>query len=63
MKVYLHRFETPLQHPFTIARGTTHSVRSLIVEIQHEGQIGYGEATEHLYYDISLETQIGRAHV
>lgn len=50
MKVCLHKVELPLEHPFTIARGTRSVQRSLIVEIERNGTCGYGEATEHAYY-------------
>lgn len=50
MKVRLHKVELPLEHPFTIARGTRSVQRSLIVEMEHNGICGYGEATEHAYY-------------
>ncbi|WP_013630543.1 dipeptide epimerase [Rubinisphaera brasiliensis] len=55
MKLQTHRFELPLEHPFTIARGTRHVQRSLIVELEHEGVRGYGEATEHAYYGVSID--------
>ena len=59
MKVRLHRVELPLEHAFTISRGTMNSMRSLIVEIEHEGQSGFGEATEHPYYEINLDSLTG----
>ena len=45
MKLQTHRFELPLEHPFTIARGTRHVQRSLIVELEHEGVRGYGRSS------------------
>lgn len=33
MKVHLHRVELPLEHHFTIARGTTRVQQCLIVEL------------------------------
>lgn len=55
MKLRTHCVELPLEHPFTIARGTRHVQRSLIVEIEHNGMRGFGEATEHDYYGVSIE--------
>lgn len=55
MKLRTHRVELPLEHPFTIARGTRHTQRSLILEIEHDGVRGFGEATEHAYYGVTIE--------
>ncbi len=47
-----------LRHPFTIAR-SSHSVKpSIIVELQHEGIIGYGEAAPSERYGETAETVI-----
>lgn len=46
----LHRLQLPLQHKFTIARGTTVEQQSLVVELQVDGISGYGEVTENEYY-------------
>ena len=56
MKLHLHRIELPLEHPFTIARGTKTVQRCLIVELEHSEVRGYGEATEHAYYDVTLDS-------
>ncbi len=55
MKLTLHRFDLPTRHPFTIARGTTTVQSTLIVELQQQGQCGYGEAPECAYYGASME--------
>ena len=55
MKLHTHCFELPLENPFTIARGTRYMQRSLIVEIEHDGVRGFGEATEHAYYGVTIE--------
>ena len=63
MKVHLHRLELPLEHEFTIARGSMTVQRSLVVELQHDGVSGYGESTENTYYGFSLDSMsesIGR---
>lgn len=56
MKLTLHRLALPLEHPFTIARGSTSVQRSLVVEIQQDGVSGFGESTENLYYGHSLQS-------
>lgn len=55
MKLTLHRFDLPLKHPFTIARGTTTLQRVVVVELEQNGVCGYGETPETLYYDASIE--------
>lgn len=49
MKVHLHRVELPLEHHFTIARGTLRVQQCLIVELEDKGLRGYGEATSYAY--------------
>ncbi|WP_436716351.1 dipeptide epimerase [Roseiconus lacunae] len=56
MKICLHPVELPLEYEFTIARGSTSVQRSLIVELQHEGQSGYGEVTENSYYGHTIDS-------
>lgn len=56
MKVRLFNVELPLQHEFTIARGSISVQRSLIVELECDGVCGYGEATENAYYGFTLES-------
>ena len=55
----LHEVELPLEHPFTIARGTVTMQRSLIAELREEGQSGYGEAPATEYYGASVESVRG----
>lgn len=56
MKVRVYPLALPLEHEFTIARGSLSVQRSLIVELEHEGVFGYGESTEDKYYGHSLES-------
>ena len=56
MKLSFYRIELPLEHVFTIARGSRSSQTSLIVELEHQGQRGYGEATEHPYYGVEFDS-------
>ena len=55
MELILHRFELPLRHAFTIARGSTTVSRTLVVELRQDGVSGYGEAGENAYYGATLE--------
>jgi L-alanine-DL-glutamate epimerase-like enolase superfamily enzyme len=56
MKLKLHRFDLPLRHTFTISRESIDSQPTLIVELQHEGLRGFGEATSNAYYGFTLES-------
>ncbi|GAB5442139.1 MAG: dipeptide epimerase [Fuerstiella sp.] len=56
MKMTLHYLRLPLQHPFTIARGTISDQQSLIVELEHDGLTGFGEVTENRFYGHSFES-------
>ncbi|HYC40767.1 MAG TPA: dipeptide epimerase [Chitinophagaceae bacterium] len=46
------------RHPFTISKGTKTHQPTLIVELQHLGFTGYGEAPAISYYDITVEKMI-----
>lgn len=59
MKIRLHRFDLPTRHVFTIARGSTSVYTALIVELEHEGLCGYGEAGESDYYGATLANMAG----
>ena len=54
MKLTVHQFDLPLRHTFTIARGSTTVSRTLIVELEHDGVSGYGEAGENDFYGASI---------
>ncbi|PCI34878.1 MAG: dipeptide epimerase [Flavobacteriaceae bacterium] len=56
MKISLHTFELALQHPFTISRRTFNTQSSLVLELQHNGLSGFGEATSNPYYNSTVET-------
>ncbi len=55
MKLRLHRYRLPLRHPFTIARGSTTEQPTLIVELEHAGVSGYGEAAAVPFYGIDVD--------
>lgn len=56
MKIQLYPVELPLEYEFTIARGSMTTQRSLIVALEHDGRIGYGESTENAYYGYTLNS-------
>ena len=55
MNLRLHQFDLPCRHPFTTSRGTTTVQRTLIVELEHRGIRGYGEAPESACYNATME--------
>ncbi len=56
MKLRLHRYSLPLEFEFTISRGSINTQPSLVVELEHEGQRGFGEATANSYYGHTLDS-------
>ena len=58
MELILHRFELPLQHTFTISRGSVDVQETLVVELRHQGQAGFGEATTNSYYNATLSQMV-----
>ncbi len=56
MKVSCQSFQLQLRDPFTIARGTVSVQPTLVVSVEHDGLVGYGEATTNSYYGITLES-------
>ena len=56
MKLYLHEFELPLKHAFTISRESYSVQPTLIVELEEGEHRGYGEATTNVYYGTTIET-------
>jgi L-Ala-D/L-Glu epimerase len=58
MKVNYYTFNLPFRYPFTISRGTKTHQPTLIVELEHFGVKGYGEAPAIKYYDITVEQMI-----
>jgi L-alanine-DL-glutamate epimerase-like enolase superfamily enzyme len=55
MKVNYWRYDLKFRHPFTISKGTKTHQPTLIVELDHFGWKGYGEAPAISYYNIPVE--------
>ena len=55
MKVSYKTFNLPFKHPFTISKGTKTHQPTFIVELDHFGVKGYGEAPAISYYTITIE--------
>jgi L-alanine-DL-glutamate epimerase-like enolase superfamily enzyme len=58
MKLKYFPFQLKFRHPFTISKGTKTHQPALIVELEHLGIKGYGEAPAITYYHISVEKMI-----
>lgn len=56
MKLILHPCNLPLEHVFTISRGSTEVQPSLLVELQRDGVSGFGEAPADPFYGQTLES-------
>ena len=55
MRMRAYAYDLPLRHVFTISRGSMTVQPTVIVELEHEGVKGYGEATTNDYYGVTLQ--------
>jgi L-Ala-D/L-Glu epimerase len=55
MKLRIHEFDLPLRHVFTISRESISLQKTLIVELEEDGERGYGEATTNDYYGFTFD--------
>jgi L-alanine-DL-glutamate epimerase-like enolase superfamily enzyme len=58
MKITAHPFNLKFRHPFTISKGTKTHQPTLVIELEHFGIKGYGEAPAITYYNITVEKMI-----
>jgi len=58
MKLRYWTHNLPFHHPFTISKGTKTHQPTLIVELEHLGVKGYGEAPAITYYNITVEKMV-----
>jgi L-Ala-D/L-Glu epimerase len=58
MQVKYYPFNLKFRHPFTISKGTKTHQPTLIIELEHFGIKGYGEAPAIAYYNIPVEKMI-----
>lgn len=56
MKLRLKDIHLPMRHPFTIALGTTFKQHNLLVELEQDGVIGYGEGASSHGYAFTAES-------
>lgn len=60
MKLTIHTYNLKLEHTFAISREARNVQETLIVTLEDQGFVGYGEATSSSYYG---ETRIGMAAI
>lgn len=58
MKLAYHSHNLKFRYPFTISKGTKTHQPTLVVELEHFGIKGYGEAPAIAYYNIPVEKMI-----
>jgi L-Ala-D/L-Glu epimerase len=58
VKVTYKSFDLKFKYPFGISRGTKTHQPTLIVELEHMGRKGYGEAPAISYYHIPIEKMV-----
>ena len=58
MKLQYYPYNLKFRYPFTISKGTKTHQPTLIVELEHMGIKGYGEAPAISYYNIPVEKMI-----
>ncbi len=55
MKLHLHRFQLETKTPFKLSRVTYNVRELLVVELQENGFSGFGEASDHSFYEVKIE--------
>lgn len=60
MECTYHPFNLKFRYPFTISKGTKTHQPTLIVQLEHYGYIGYGEAPAISYYSITVEDMMDK---
>jgi L-alanine-DL-glutamate epimerase-like enolase superfamily enzyme len=56
MKLGIKKYILPLKHTFSISRESRDFQDSMIVSLELDGKIGYGEATANPYYQVTFES-------
>lgn len=58
MKVSYKSYQLQFRYPFTISKGTKTHQPTFIVQLEHLGRIGFGEAPAITYYNIPIEKMV-----
>ena len=54
MQLNYQKFDLPLQHVFTISRGSVAVQETLVVQLSEGGKYGYGESTTNSFYGATI---------
>jgi len=58
MKVSYRTYNLEFRYPFTISKGTKTHQSTFIVQLEHLGRVGFGEAPAITYYNIPVEKMV-----
>ncbi len=58
MKIHYRTYDLAFRHPFTISKGTKTHQPTFIVQLEHLGRVGFGEAPAITYYNIPVQKMI-----
>ena len=58
MKVFHKAYNLEFRYPFTISKGTKTHQPTFIVQLEHLGRVGFGEAPAITYYNIPVEKMV-----
>ena len=61
LQLTLYPITLKLKETFTISRGSYHERKGLVVALANNGEVGYGEASEHQYYGVDQGQLIQKA--
>ena len=63
MQLHLQTTQLHLKETFTIARDSYSSKEIVIVSLNDKNKTGYGEACEHIYYQVKIKKSIATKDV
>jgi L-Ala-D/L-Glu epimerase len=58
LKLTVHTYNNPFEHPFTISKGTKTHQPTLVVSLAVGNWVGYGEAPAINYYNVTVESMV-----
>ena len=58
MKIHYRSYDLAFRHPFTISKGTKTHQSTFVVQLDHLGRTGFGEAPAIAYYNIQVEKMV-----
>lgn len=58
MKVFQKTYNLQFRYPFTISKGTKTHQPTFVVQLEHLGRVGFGEAPAITYYNIPVEKMV-----